>query len=101
MVTYKLAKIPGDGIGPEIIREGVKVIEKAATINNFSIDWVEYDNEKVEHFSSKRAFYHINRIIRKTEKAGKLRIIVRDNVVVYIRNGKYVFKLIRNKALYS
>lgn len=44
MTTYKLAKIPGDGIGPEVIAEGVKAIEAAAESNNFNIDWVEYDN---------------------------------------------------------
>ncbi|MBD3164573.1 3-isopropylmalate dehydrogenase [Candidatus Woesearchaeota archaeon] len=44
MAIYKIAKIPGDGIGPEIIREGVKVIERAAELNNFHIEWQEYDN---------------------------------------------------------
>jgi tartrate dehydrogenase/decarboxylase/D-malate dehydrogenase len=44
MTTYKIAKMPGDGIGPEIVAEGVKVIEKAAELNNFNIDWVEYKN---------------------------------------------------------
>jgi 3-isopropylmalate dehydrogenase len=44
MTTYKIAKMPGDGIGPEIVAEGVKVIEKAAELNNFNIDWTEYDN---------------------------------------------------------
>jgi isocitrate/isopropylmalate dehydrogenase len=44
MVSYKIAKMPGDGIGPEIIVEGIKVLEKAAELNNFNIDWKEYDN---------------------------------------------------------
>ena len=44
MKTYKIAKIPGDGIGPEIIAEGVKVLDKVADLNNFKIDWVHYDN---------------------------------------------------------
>jgi tartrate dehydrogenase/decarboxylase / D-malate dehydrogenase len=43
-MKYKIAKMPGDGIGPEIITEGVKVIEAVADKNNFQIDWVEYDN---------------------------------------------------------
>jgi 3-isopropylmalate dehydrogenase len=43
-MKYKIAKMPGDGIGPEIINEGVKVIEKAAELNNFEIEWVDYDN---------------------------------------------------------
>ncbi|MCK5282678.1 MAG: isocitrate/isopropylmalate dehydrogenase family protein [Nanoarchaeota archaeon] len=44
MVNYRIAKIPGDGIGPEIIIEGVKVLEKASELNNFEIDWIKYDN---------------------------------------------------------
>jgi len=44
MKTYKIAKMPGDGIGPEIVREGVKVIEAVSDKNNFKVDWVVYDN---------------------------------------------------------
>ncbi len=29
-MTYKIAVIPGDGIGPEVVREGLKVLEAAA-----------------------------------------------------------------------
>ncbi len=43
-MTYKVALMPGDGIGPEIIDEGVKVIEKVSELNNFSIDWTRYDH---------------------------------------------------------
>jgi len=43
-MKYRIALIPGDGIGPEIINEGVKVIEKVAELNNFEIEWVIYDN---------------------------------------------------------
>ena len=43
-MNYRTALIPGDGIGPEIINEGVKVIEKVAKLNNFEIEWVTYDN---------------------------------------------------------
>ncbi len=30
MKKYKIAVIPGDGTGPEVIREGLKVIEAAS-----------------------------------------------------------------------
>jgi len=43
-MKYRIALIPGDGIGPEIINEGVKVIEKVGALNNFEIEWVKYDN---------------------------------------------------------
>ena len=29
MTTYKIAVIAGDGIGPEVIAEGIKVLEEA------------------------------------------------------------------------
>ncbi|MEM3400158.1 MAG: 3-isopropylmalate dehydrogenase [Candidatus Micrarchaeia archaeon] len=40
MKKYRIASIPGDGIGPEVLREGKKVLEAAA--RGFSIEWVEY-----------------------------------------------------------
>ena len=33
----------GDGTGPEVVREGVKVVEAAAKKNNFKIEWIPYD----------------------------------------------------------
>ncbi|MDR3244009.1 MAG: 3-isopropylmalate dehydrogenase [Elusimicrobiota bacterium] len=41
--TYKIALIPGDETGPEVLREGVKVIEAAAKKNDFKLDFTEYD----------------------------------------------------------
>jgi len=34
--------IPGDGIGSEVIAEGVKVLNAAGEIENFELEWVEY-----------------------------------------------------------
>src|SRR5680860_1815610 len=31
LMSYKLASIPGDGTGPEVVREGLKVLEAAAS----------------------------------------------------------------------
>ncbi|OKY77559.1 MAG: Isocitrate/isopropylmalate dehydrogenase LeuB [Candidatus Methanohalarchaeum thermophilum] len=39
---YEIPVIPGDGIGPEIINEGKKVIESAAATENFNVEWKEY-----------------------------------------------------------
>jgi len=44
LVKYKIALMPGDGIGPEIISEGRKVIDAVSELNGFEIDWVEYNN---------------------------------------------------------
>lgn len=41
--VYKIAVIPGDGIGSEIIREGVKVIKAVSERYGFSIETVYYD----------------------------------------------------------
>ncbi|HID44057.1 MAG TPA: isocitrate/isopropylmalate dehydrogenase family protein [Archaeoglobaceae archaeon] len=42
MKKYKIAVIPGDGIGPEIIEEGKKVIDAVSEKENFEIEWIEY-----------------------------------------------------------
>ena len=44
MKSYTIALMPGDGIGPEIIAEGVKVIDKAGELFGFKVDWRKYDN---------------------------------------------------------
>ena len=33
MKTYQIAVIPGDGIGPEVLAEGIKVLERAAALS--------------------------------------------------------------------
>jgi 3-isopropylmalate dehydrogenase len=45
---YKIAVIPGDGTGPEVVREGLKVLEAAGKKFNFKYETKEFD------FSGKR-----------------------------------------------
>ncbi|MFH1476842.1 MAG: 3-isopropylmalate dehydrogenase [Verrucomicrobiota bacterium] len=40
---YKIAVLPGDGTGPEVIREGVKVLNAAAQRFQFKLDYTNYD----------------------------------------------------------
>jgi len=40
---YKIAVIPGDGTGPEVVREGLKVLEAVAKKFNFKYETVHYD----------------------------------------------------------
>ena len=40
---YKIAVISGDGIGPEIVAEGKKVLEAAGEKFNFDIQWTDFD----------------------------------------------------------
>ena len=41
--TYRVAVIPGDGTGPEVLAEGRKVLEALARRENFRLDWRAYD----------------------------------------------------------
>ena len=41
--TYKIAVVPGDGTGPEVIGEGCKVMEAAAQKFGFKLEKVSYD----------------------------------------------------------
>jgi len=40
---YRIGVIGGDGTGPEVIREGTKVLEVAAQKHAFKIEWLDYD----------------------------------------------------------
>ena len=41
--TYNIAVIPGDGTGPEVIREGVKVLNACAQRCGFKVNYTYYD----------------------------------------------------------
>jgi len=41
--TYKIAVIPGDGTGPEVIREGVKVLDAVSNRMGFKLEYTYYD----------------------------------------------------------
>jgi 3-isopropylmalate dehydrogenase len=43
MKTYSIALLPGDGTGPEVSREAVKVVNAAAAKFGFKLDYTEYD----------------------------------------------------------
>lgn len=40
--SYTIAVVPGDGTGPEVIQEGLKVLEAAARKGNFSLNFQHY-----------------------------------------------------------
>ena len=42
MAKYRVPVMPGDGIGPEIIAEGRKVIDTVSEVDSFEIDWIDY-----------------------------------------------------------
>ena len=41
MPTYRVVKIPGDGIGPEIVAATMTVLDAAADRFGFAIEWTE------------------------------------------------------------
>lgn len=49
--TYDIAVIPGDGTGPEVVAEGVKVLEAVAAKCNFDFQFSTFDNGG-EHYLS-------------------------------------------------
>ncbi len=53
--TYRVAVIPGDGTGPEVIREGRKVLEVASQLAGFTIIWQPYDVGGVRYLKTKEA----------------------------------------------
>ena len=40
MTGHKIALIPGDGVGPEVTKEGVKVLETVGELKNINFDWL-------------------------------------------------------------
>ena len=43
MKTYRIAVIPGDGTGPEVVREGLKVLDVVQSKFGFKCETAEYD----------------------------------------------------------
>ncbi|MBP8280458.1 MAG: 3-isopropylmalate dehydrogenase, partial [Aeromonas sp.] len=43
MSSYRIAVLPGDGIGPEVMAEAIKVLEKVQTKFGFSLDYDRHD----------------------------------------------------------
>ncbi|MBI2884786.1 MAG: 3-isopropylmalate dehydrogenase [Candidatus Omnitrophica bacterium] len=50
---YRVAVIGGDGTGPEVIREGQKVLEAAAKVEGFSLAWEPHDFSGARYLRTK------------------------------------------------
>ncbi|MCD5425866.1 MAG: isocitrate/isopropylmalate dehydrogenase family protein [Methanosarcinaceae archaeon] len=53
MTTYKIPVMPGDGIGPEIIQEGQKVIDVAGEKYGFDVEWIHYPHGADHYLETK------------------------------------------------
>ncbi len=52
--TYKIAVIPGDGTGPEVIREGLKILEAASKKAGFKYSLQEFDYGAERYLKTKK-----------------------------------------------
>jgi 3-isopropylmalate dehydrogenase len=43
MKTYNIAVLPGDGTGPEVVDEGIKVLNAVKALENFELNYTNYD----------------------------------------------------------
>ncbi len=43
MTEYTIAVLPGDGIGPEVVKAATAVLDQAASVENFTLNWVSYE----------------------------------------------------------
>jgi len=41
--SYKIAVLGGDGTGPEVVREGIKVLNAVAPLEGFSLEFTDFD----------------------------------------------------------
>ncbi|MBI1796140.1 MAG: 3-isopropylmalate dehydrogenase [Candidatus Eisenbacteria bacterium] len=54
--TYAIAVIPGDGIGPEVVREGVRVLERVAAVDGFGVRLTRYPFGAEHYLATKEIF---------------------------------------------
>ena len=50
MKEYNIASIAGDGIGKEVLPEGLKVLKDAALKHQFKINFTEYDFASCDYY---------------------------------------------------
>jgi tartrate dehydrogenase/decarboxylase/D-malate dehydrogenase len=49
--SYKIAVIPGDGIGKEVTPEGIRVLERAAALHGFQVDQQWHDFASCDYYT--------------------------------------------------
>ena len=50
MKEYNIASISGDGIGKEVVPEGIKILKEAAQKHQFKINFIEYDFASCDYY---------------------------------------------------
>jgi 3-isopropylmalate dehydrogenase len=54
--TYRVAVLPGDGIGPEVTKEAVDTLKLAAEMRGFTVEWTPYPFGAEHYLSTKESF---------------------------------------------
>lgn len=49
--THRIAVIPGDGIGKEVVPEGLRVLEAAAVAFDFTLDYEQFDYASADYYT--------------------------------------------------
>ena len=59
MNNYKIAVIPGDGIGKEVIPEGIKILKEISKQHQFKLTFDEFDFASCDYYekNGKMAFH--------------------------------------------
>jgi len=50
-MKYKIPVMAGDGIGPEIVEEGKKVVDAVSEVENFEVEWIHFPHG-ADHYLS-------------------------------------------------
>ncbi len=59
MKTYRIALVPGDGIGKEIVPQGLRVLDKVAAGHKFKLEYTEFPYS-AEHYAKTGEFMPTN-----------------------------------------
>ncbi|MDT5074357.1 MAG: tartrate dehydrogenase/decarboxylase / D-malate dehydrogenase [Mycobacterium sp.] len=49
--TYRIAVIPGDGIGTEVVPEGLRVLDAAAAAFDFTLAYEQFDHSSADYYA--------------------------------------------------
>ena len=70
MKAHRIAVIPGDGIGKEVVPEGLRALEAAARQFGIAFEWREFawdcDQEKPGTLVDPLGFWYVNYLHKKT-----------------------------------
>ncbi|MFW9770340.1 MAG: isocitrate/isopropylmalate dehydrogenase family protein [Candidatus Thorarchaeota archaeon] len=116
--NYKIAVLPGDGIGREVIPEAIKVLREASTITGLQLDIHEFEcggqyyleherewSEEAEDFTKKEADAILLGGIGGTDQAGNV-VRLHDgnlagyNIVIGLRQDLDLYANVRPVKLY-